>query len=100
MEEGKTYTLARPFQRRSKAQGAAEERIEDVTSVFVREPTAGDLLVIDEFSGTIGRILGLIERLTDLSRAEVHKLRPEDMKGLGEIVHDFLPDGLLGGAAS
>lgn len=102
---GLAYTLKRPIEIRTKDPHSGEIKVEVVRAagavIELREPEANDLRVFDKFGGQmIDATIKMIAALSDLDEDEAGRLKAVDLTGLGELVADFVPDGLPTGATA
>lgn len=71
---------------------------QEVASLTLRRPKAGDLIVTDHAKGDMGKTFALLERLTATPESSLRELEMEDFAELSEKLADFLPDSLRTGA--
>lgn len=70
----------------------------EVSSITLRRPKAGDLIVTDHAEGDMGKTFALLERLTATPESSLRELELEDFAELSEKLADFLPASLRTGA--
>lgn len=99
MEFGAPYTLSTPVELiRSSADGETREMIREV---ILREPTAADMELMDQYGPTPVRLtLELIAALSGLPLVAVRKMSARDIGPLGDAVFDALPGGPKTGATA
>ena len=71
---------------------------EEIGTIVLRRPTAGDIRVCDEVKGAVSRAREMLVRISDLSKRQVNAIDGEDFQGLVVLLANFTPAGRKTGA--
>lgn len=96
MTDPTRYALKHPLV--TKFRGPEGEREETLTELTLRRLKGKDLRHAPGNQNDM--VLHMIARSTGLTAMQVDELDLEDIAGLGEVIEDFMPDGLAAGKTS
>lgn len=79
------HTLAKPMEIKGK-----DGVVNTYTSFTLREPKAGDLMVMDRASGDMAKVFALVAQITSTPVTVLHELPVAEFQGMARVVTDFL----------